>query len=69
MGLADFIRHDGRFDAVGVAATLVAVEPLRAKALFEAKGASAPLSSARGFFDAVIGPFTEFFASTAGWRC
>jgi PAT family beta-lactamase induction signal transducer AmpG len=39
---------------------------LRAKALFEARGASAPLSSARGFFDAVIGPFTEFFR-VYGW--
>jgi PAT family beta-lactamase induction signal transducer AmpG len=51
---------------VGIAASLVAVEPLRAKALFEAKGASAPLTSARGFFDAVIGPFTEFFR-VYGW--
>jgi MFS transporter, PAT family, beta-lactamase induction signal transducer AmpG len=49
-----------------VGASLVAVEPLRAKAMFEAKGASAPLSSARGFFDAVIGPFTEFFR-VYGW--
>ena len=56
----------GALMVVGVAATLVAVEPLRAKALFEAKGASAPLSSARGFFDAVIGPFTEFFR-VYGW--
>ena len=52
--------------AVGVSASLVAVEPLRAKAAFEAEGATAPLWSARGFFDAVIGPFTEFFR-VYGW--
>jgi len=56
----------GALMVVGVTASMVAVEPLRAKALFEAKGASAPLTSARGFFDAVIGPFTEFFR-VYGW--
>jgi PAT family beta-lactamase induction signal transducer AmpG len=56
----------GALMVIGLAATLVAVEPLRATALFAAKGASAPLSSARGFFDAVIGPFTEFFR-VYGW--
>src|SRR4029077_7917981 len=50
---------------VGLGASLVAVEPLRAKAVFEAK-ATAPLWTARGFFDAVIGPFTEFFR-VYGW--
>jgi PAT family beta-lactamase induction signal transducer AmpG len=50
----------------GIAASLAAVEPLRAKALFEARGASAPLTSARGFYDAVIGPFREFFR-VYGW--
>jgi len=45
---------------VGVAATLFATEPLRAKEVFDAKR-MAPLWTARGFFDAVIGPFTEFF--------
>jgi PAT family beta-lactamase induction signal transducer AmpG len=39
----------------------VAAEPLRAKAVFESKAGTAPLWSVRGFFDAVIGPFTEFF--------
>jgi MFS transporter, PAT family, beta-lactamase induction signal transducer AmpG len=51
---------------VGLAASLVAVEPLRARAVFDSKGEAAPLSTARGFFDAVVGPFTEFFR-TYGW--
>src|SRR4029077_3340372 len=50
---------------VGLCASLVAVEPLRARAMFESK-ALAPLTTARGFFDAVIGPFTEFFR-VYGW--
>src|SRR5205823_9762199 len=33
---------------------------------FASKAATAPLSSARGFFDAVAGPFTEFFR-VYGW--
>jgi MFS transporter, PAT family, beta-lactamase induction signal transducer AmpG len=52
--------------AVGLSATLLAPEPLRAKEVFETKAATAPLWSARGFFDAVIGPFTEFFR-VYGW--
>src|SRR5438128_1891132 len=55
----------GALMAIGVGASLVAVEPLRGRAAFEAK-AVAPLTSARGFFDAVIGPFTEFFR-VYGW--
>jgi PAT family beta-lactamase induction signal transducer AmpG len=50
---------------VGLCASLVAVEPLRARAMFESK-VLAPLTTARGFFDAVIGPFTEFFR-VYGW--
>jgi PAT family beta-lactamase induction signal transducer AmpG len=46
--------------AVGVGASFVAMEPLRASKIFESK-AEAPLWTARGFFDAVIGPFREFF--------
>jgi PAT family beta-lactamase induction signal transducer AmpG len=46
--------------AVGVSASFVAVEPLRANKVFESR-AEAPLWTARGFFDAVIGPFREFF--------
>jgi MFS transporter, PAT family, beta-lactamase induction signal transducer AmpG len=51
---------------VGVTASLVATEPLRAKVVFDAKTQTAPLFSARGFVDAVVGPFTEFFR-TYGW--
>ena len=51
---------------VGLCASFVAVEPLRAKQAFEAKGASGSIWTARGFFDAVIGPFTEFFR-VYGW--
>jgi len=50
---------------VGVCATLLATEPLRAVQVFAAK-AVAPLWSTRGFFDAVIGPFREFFRMY-GW--
>jgi PAT family beta-lactamase induction signal transducer AmpG len=52
--------------AVGVIASLVAGEPLRARAAFESTASTAPLSSARGFYDAVIGPFREFFR-VYGW--
>ena len=50
---------------IGVSASLMATEPLRAKRVFESK-ADTPLWTARGFFDAVIGPFTEFFR-VYGW--
>ena len=50
---------------VGMTATLVAIEPLRATVALDAK-ATAPLWTARGFFDAVVGPFTEFFRMY-GW--
>lgn len=43
---------------VGVAAVLVAFEPERAEAALQAK---ASLWSPRGFFDAVVGPFVDFF--------
>ena len=52
--------------AVGIAASLVAVEPLRTTVAFDSNAATAPLWSGRGFFDAVIGPFTEFFR-VYGW--
>ena len=60
--------------AIGVAASLFAVEPLRARAAGSAPSqgsdpsgtALAPLWTARGFFDAVTGPFTQFFR-TYGW--
>jgi PAT family beta-lactamase induction signal transducer AmpG len=44
---------------VGVAATWFAVEPERADAVMHAK---ASLWTPRGFFDAVVGPFVDFFA-------
>jgi MFS transporter, PAT family, beta-lactamase induction signal transducer AmpG len=43
---------------VGVAATLFAFEPARAEQVLQGK---APLWTPRGFFDAVVGPFLEFF--------
>jgi PAT family beta-lactamase induction signal transducer AmpG len=52
--------------AIGVSASLIATEPLRAKQAFASK-AETPLWTARGFFDAVIGPFREFFR-VYGWR-
>jgi PAT family beta-lactamase induction signal transducer AmpG len=43
---------------VGVAASLFAFEPERADEVMHAK---APLWTPRGFFDAVVGPFIDFF--------
>jgi PAT family beta-lactamase induction signal transducer AmpG len=51
--------------AVGMAATVAAVEPRRSEAIARS-GESAGLLSVRGFADAVIGPFAEFFR-THGW--
>ena len=51
---------------IGVCASFAAIEPARAAAVFNDKSQAAPLWSARGFFDAVIGPFTEFFR-VYGW--
>ena len=49
---------------IGIAATVAAMEPTRAEA---ASGATAGgLRSLRGFTDAVIGPFSQFFR-TYGW--
>jgi PAT family beta-lactamase induction signal transducer AmpG len=45
--------------AIGVGAALFAMEPARAEAALQGK---APLWTPRGFFDAVVGPFVEFFA-------
>jgi PAT family beta-lactamase induction signal transducer AmpG len=47
--------------AIGVAASLLAREPAQADAVMHAKSGSAPLWSPRGFLDAVVGPFVEFF--------
>jgi PAT family beta-lactamase induction signal transducer AmpG len=51
--------------AVGLAASLLAVEPVRAVDP-AASAAAGRLSTIRGFADAVIGPFTEFFR-VHGW--
>jgi PAT family beta-lactamase induction signal transducer AmpG len=51
--------------AIGFSASLIAFEPVRAKAVFESKNAS-PLWSARGLGDAIAGPFIEFFR-VYGW--
>jgi PAT family beta-lactamase induction signal transducer AmpG len=48
--------------AIGISASLIAAEPLRAPA----PGAALPLWTPRGFADAVIGPFREFFR-VYGW--
>src|SRR5438445_272187 len=56
----------GALMAIGLSGSLVATEPLRARKVFESKAETAPLWSARGSFDAVIGPFTEFFR-VYGW--
>ncbi len=56
----------GLLMAAGVAATLFAAEPARAKAVTDAKLREAPLWSLRGFFDAVVGPFIAFFRAH-GW--
>jgi len=52
--------------AIGVGASFVAAEPLRAQQVFQDKAETAPLWSARGAFDAVVGPFVQFFR-TYGW--
>lgn len=51
--------------AVGIGASLMAIEPTRSNKPAGAK-AEAPLWTGRGLFDAVIGPFTAFF-KTYGW--
>lgn len=51
--------------AVGIGATIAAVEPVRSSA-GEGSAAATGLRSMRGFADAVIGPFREFFR-VYGW--
>ena len=52
--------------AIGVAATVKATEPAGADEVLHEKSAEAPLWTARGLFDAVVGPFVAFFR-TWGW--
>jgi PAT family beta-lactamase induction signal transducer AmpG len=51
---------------IGVAATFMAKEPARADSVMHAKSDALPLWTPRGFFDAVAGPFVEFFR-IHGW--
>lgn len=51
---------------IGIGATLVATEPAKADKAIDNKTAEAPFWSARGFLDAVWGPFVVFFR-TYGW--
>jgi MFS transporter, PAT family, beta-lactamase induction signal transducer AmpG len=46
---------------IGVGACLIAREPERADRVMERKANDAPLSSGRGIFDAIAGPFIAFF--------
>jgi len=52
--------------AIGIGASMTAAEPARAAAVAKSKTQSAPLWTGRGFIDAVVGPFVEFFR-TYGW--
>ena len=56
----------GALMAVGIAATMLATEPGRADAVIAKKTKDLPLSSPRGLFDAIVGPFIAFF-QTYGW--
>jgi PAT family beta-lactamase induction signal transducer AmpG len=48
---------------IGVTASLFAFEPTRADAVMQSKK---PLWTPSGFFDAVVGPFVDFFATHKG---
>ncbi len=52
--------------AVGIAATFFATEPSRADAITDTQLRQAPLATARGVYDAIVGPFVVFFR-THGW--
>jgi PAT family beta-lactamase induction signal transducer AmpG len=52
--------------SVGLFASLKTFEPKRAEAVLDEKSRAAPLWTPRGFADAVIGPFVEFFRQY-GW--
>src|SRR5262249_18456246 len=52
--------------AVGLAATFFAPEPTRADAITDTQLRQAPLATARGVYDAIVGPFIVFFR-THGW--
>jgi PAT family beta-lactamase induction signal transducer AmpG len=52
---------------VGAGATLLATEPGRADAVMDAKEKEKPLWSVRGLFDAIAGPFIQFFGAHGAW--
>src|SRR5256712_8983260 len=52
--------------AVGLGAPLAAPEPVRRAKAVASAADTAPLWSGRGFIDAVVGPFAEFFR-VYGW--
>ncbi len=51
----------GALILIGVIACLCAKEPENADQVMEHKGVQAPLTSARGIFDAIAGPFIAFY--------
>jgi PAT family beta-lactamase induction signal transducer AmpG len=51
---------------VGLFASLIATEPLREKSATSSGTSNAHMGSARGIYDAIIGPFREFFR-VHGW--
>ncbi len=51
----------GALMGIGLAAIFLAAEPVKADAVMQRKGVETPLWTARGFFDAVAGPFIVFF--------
>src|SRR5690348_10900041 len=56
----------GAFMTVGMVATWLAKEPERADAVVHKKQREAPLWTARGLVDAIVGPFLAFFRAH-GW--
>ncbi|MGR4864977.1 AmpG family muropeptide MFS transporter [Caulobacter sp. LARHSG274] len=48
---------------IGLAGTLFAPEPVRADAVMAANAAAKPLWTPRGLWDAIVGPFIEFFTA------
>jgi PAT family beta-lactamase induction signal transducer AmpG len=51
----------GALMGIGLAATFLAPEPARADEVMHAKSVALPLSSVRGLYDAIAGPFIMFF--------
>lgn len=51
----------GALMGIGLAATFLALEPVRADEVLDAKSAALPLWSGRGLYDAIAGPFIMFF--------